>query len=214
MKRPTNNGCTFPFFGGAINARINWRSQCAPSKKVICISVRATASAKAAWTDTEEWGKDVCVREAAEEKKRRGEEKRREERALCLIIHKRQAPGLRQIWNVNITERCLLQSLPLTHKLQQDFIKTTTGCCTCDSRWWENGCQLGWYNLTWSGESGEKGYAELFDHGVPSWHNPFFKASCVNNKYVMAWWCLGWWLKYEPYVRTVCTLVSRVSKRR
>lgn len=46
------------FFFLRVNAWINWRSQYAPSKAAICISVRAIASAKAGWTDMQEQEKE------------------------------------------------------------------------------------------------------------------------------------------------------------
>lgn len=59
MKQPTNNGRTaFFFFFRQVNAWINWRSWCSPSKGAICISLSATASAKAGLTDIGEWEKE------------------------------------------------------------------------------------------------------------------------------------------------------------
>lgn len=60
-----------------VNGLINWRSQCAPSKAAICISVRATASAKAGWADMEE-----------QKKKKRKSKKERV--CVCLSVWERE----------------------------------------------------------------------------------------------------------------------------
>lgn len=51
------------------------------------------------------------------------------------------------MWNANITEQRLLQSLPLKHKPQYGFIKPRARFCSDDSRRCQTG--VGWAQRSW-----------------------------------------------------------------